>query len=91
MSSAITALKTKAPSLGGSFAVWGGLYSSFDCTFAYLRGKEDFKNSIMSGAATGAVLAARSTYYTRILPSSLAVHFAPRFEPLLARRMIDDG
>jgi hypothetical protein len=61
MSSAITALKTKAPSLGGSFAVWGGLYSSFDCTFAYLRGKEDFKNSIMSGAATGAVLAARST------------------------------
>jgi import inner membrane translocase subunit TIM17 len=60
MSSAITALKTKAPSLGGSFAVWGGLYSSFDCTFAYLRGKEDFKNSIMSGAATGAVLAART-------------------------------
>jgi hypothetical protein len=81
MSSAITALKTKAPSLGGSFAVWGGLYSSFDCTFAYLRGKEDFKNSIMSGAATGAVLAARSTYYTRSIPlspyRSLArLHFA---------------
>jgi len=60
LTSSIMAVKSKAPSLGGSFAVWGGLYSGFDCTFAWMRGKEDFKNSIMSGAATGAVLAARS-------------------------------
>jgi len=60
LSSAITAVKSRAPSLGGSFAVWGGLYSGFDCAFAYARGKEDFKNSIMSGASTGAVLAART-------------------------------
>merc|ERR1711879_1025307 len=49
MSSAITALKTKAPSLGGSFAVWGGLYSSFDCTFAYLRGKEGISEERCGG------------------------------------------
>ena len=46
--------------LPGSFAVWGGLFSTFDCTFTAMRGKEDPWNSIMSGAVTGGVLAART-------------------------------
>ena len=44
----------------GSFAIWGGLFSTIDCGLVRLRGKEDPWNSITSGAMTGAVLAARS-------------------------------
>lgn len=44
----------------GSFAVWGGLFSTFDCTLIAIRGKEDPWNSIMSGALTGGALAART-------------------------------
>ena len=44
----------------GSFAVWGGLFSTFDCTLIAVRGKEDPWNSIASGAITGGVLAART-------------------------------
>lgn len=47
-------------SLAGSFAVWGGLFSTIDCGLVRLRGKEDPWNSITSGAMTGAILAARS-------------------------------
>ena len=28
---ALTAMKARAPVLGGNFGVWGGLFSSFDC------------------------------------------------------------
>ncbi|XP_006867466.1 PREDICTED: mitochondrial import inner membrane translocase subunit Tim17-B-like [Chrysochloris asiatica] len=57
--------RTQAPwrnTLGslGSFAAWGGLFSTIDCGLVRLRGKEDPWNSITSGALTGAVLAARS-------------------------------
>ncbi|KAF8101852.1 hypothetical protein N665_0201s0164 [Sinapis alba] len=48
-----------APRLGGSFAVWGGLFSTFDCSMVYLRQKEDPWNSIFAGAATGGFLAMR--------------------------------
>eukprot|EP00962_Isochrysis_galbana_P029289 scaffold9342_cov126-Isochrysis_galbana.AAC.5 len=48
-----------APKSAGNFAVWGGLFSTFDCTFVWLRRKEDPWNSIASGALTGGVLAAR--------------------------------
>ncbi|KAL5713343.1 hypothetical protein ACHQM5_015428 [Ranunculus cassubicifolius] len=44
---------------GGSFAVWGGLFSTFDCTMVYLRQKEDPWNSITAGAATSAFLSTR--------------------------------
>lgn len=57
---AIDAVKVRAPALGGSFAVWGGLFSTFDCTLQGVRGKEDPWNSIASGAMTGGVLASRS-------------------------------
>ena len=45
--------------VAGNFAVWGGLFSTFDCTLVAVRRKEDPWNSIISGAATGGVLAAR--------------------------------
>ncbi|XP_039630933.1 mitochondrial import inner membrane translocase subunit Tim17-B isoform X1 [Polypterus senegalus] len=54
------AVRIRAPQIGGSFAVWGGLFSTIDCGLVKLRGKEDPWNSITSGAMTGAVLAARS-------------------------------
>uniref|UniRef100_A0A8C0S4V1 Solute carrier family 35 member A2 n=1 Tax=Canis lupus familiaris TaxID=9615 RepID=A0A8C0S4V1_CANLF len=56
----INAVRIRAPQIGGSFAVWGGLFSTIDCGLVRLRGKEDPWNSITSGALTGAVLAARS-------------------------------
>lgn len=55
----IQAVKANARRLGGSFAVWGGLFSTFDCCFIAIRSKEDPYNSIMSGFCTGASLAAR--------------------------------
>jgi len=55
----ITAMRARVPVIGGNFAVWGGLFSTFDCTLVAVRKKEDPWNSIISGAATGGVLAAR--------------------------------
>ena len=55
----ITAMRARVPVIGGNFAVWGGLFSTFDCTLVAIRKKEDPWNSIISGGATGGVLAAR--------------------------------
>ena len=55
----IAAVRIRAPVLGGNFGVWGGTFSVFDCTLAYVRRKEDPWNAITAGAATGGVLAAR--------------------------------
>ncbi|KAG1683577.1 Mitochondrial import inner membrane translocase subunit Tim17-A [Nymphon striatum] len=60
MAGSFTAVRQRAPILGGNFAIWGGMFSTIDCTLVYLRKKEDPWNSIASGAATGAILAARS-------------------------------
>lgn len=57
---AISRVRARVPMLGGSFAVWGTLFSCCDCTFTYFRKKEDPWNAIMSGAATGGILAARA-------------------------------
>mmetsp|Transcript_799 Transcript_799/g.2554 ORF Transcript_799/g.2554 Transcript_799/m.2554 type:complete len:232 (-) Transcript_799:324-1019(-) len=56
----VDAIKARAPITAGSFATWGALFAAFDCTFAHFRRKEDPWNSILSGAATGGVLAARA-------------------------------
>ncbi|GAA0155220.1 transporter [Lithospermum erythrorhizon] len=56
------AVRMNAPRIGGSFAVWGGLFSTFDCTMVYLRQKEDPWNSIISGAATGGLLSMRQGF-----------------------------
>ena len=50
----------RAPVMGGQFAVWGGLFACCDCTLSAVRQKEDPWNSIVSGAATGGILAARA-------------------------------
>lgn len=55
----LAAVRARAAMNGGSFAIWGGTFSAIDCGLVYSRGKEDPWNSIISGAATGGVLAAR--------------------------------
>ncbi|GAA5811412.1 mitochondrial inner membrane translocase subunit Tim17/Tim22/Tim23/peroxisomal protein PMP24 [Pilaira anomala] len=59
LTGAVSAMKARAPVLGGNFAVWGGLFSTFDCGLKGIRQKEDPWNSIISGGLTGGVLAAR--------------------------------
>jgi len=60
MAGAVSAVTARAPVLGGQFAVWGGLFACCDCTLTAIRQKEDPWNAIMSGAATGGILAARA-------------------------------
>ncbi|EFC44052.1 predicted protein, partial [Naegleria gruberi] len=67
---AIQTLKAKGPVLGGNFAMWSGLFSSFECCFLYYRGKEDFINSVASGALTGGALALRGGWKA-VMRSSL--------------------
>ena len=45
--------------VAGNFAIWGGMFSTFDCAMIAYRQKEDPWNAIASGALTGGVLAAR--------------------------------
>jgi len=51
--------RNRAPILGGNFAVWGGTFSSFDCSLQYIRRRDDHWNAIASGFLTGGALAAR--------------------------------
>ena len=51
---------TRSPVVGGNFAAWGMLFSTFECTLIQARGREDAWNSIVSGAGSAALLAARS-------------------------------
>lgn len=60
LTGSINATSVRGPVLGGQFAVWGGIFACCDCTLTAIRQKEDPWNSIMSGAATGGILAARS-------------------------------
>ncbi|KAI1501901.1 mitochondrial import inner membrane translocase, subunit Tim17/22 [Biscogniauxia marginata] len=59
---AITAIKMRAPVLGGNFGTWGGMFSLFDCTIKGLRRKEDPWNAIGAGFVTGGALAIRGGY-----------------------------
>eukprot|EP00475_Leptophrys_vorax_P003794 TRINITY_DN12217_c0_g2_i1.p1 TRINITY_DN12217_c0_g2~~TRINITY_DN12217_c0_g2_i1.p1 ORF type:complete len:282 (+),score=-27.73 TRINITY_DN12217_c0_g2_i1:69-914(+) len=54
------AVRLNGPRIGGSFAVWGGLFSTFDCSLVYLRQKEDPWNSIAAGFLTGGFLQLRA-------------------------------
>ncbi|CAK9294524.1 unnamed protein product [Gordionus sp. m RMFG-2023] len=60
MIGSLTAIKERGPIIGGNFAVWGGLFSTIDCSLVQIRKKEDPWNSITSGALTGAILAVRN-------------------------------
>uniref|UniRef100_A0A803L437 Uncharacterized protein n=1 Tax=Chenopodium quinoa TaxID=63459 RepID=A0A803L437_CHEQI len=55
----VNTVRMSAPRTGGGFAVWGGLFSIFDCGMVYVRQKEDPWNSIFAGAATGGFLQMR--------------------------------
>ncbi|TXT10879.1 hypothetical protein VHUM_02384 [Vanrija humicola] len=55
----ISAIKARAPVLGGNFGIWGGLFSTFDCAVKGYRQKEDPWNAILSGFMTGGTLAFR--------------------------------
>lgn len=57
---AILAVKYRAPILGGSFAMWGGLFSSFDCSLMKYSNQDRPINAIAAGALTGGVLAMRA-------------------------------
>ena len=57
---ALAAIKARAPILGGNFAVWTGLFYSFECVLHDLRPRDDLWNPVIAGAATGAILAGRS-------------------------------
>ncbi|RYP90828.1 hypothetical protein DL770_003037 [Monosporascus sp. CRB-9-2] len=59
---AVTAIKARAPVLGGNFGVWGGLFSTFDCAVKGVRKKEDPYNAIIAGFFTGGSLAIRGGY-----------------------------
>ncbi|XP_052161310.1 mitochondrial import inner membrane translocase subunit TIM17-2-like [Oryza glaberrima] len=52
-------VRMNAPRVAGGFAVWCGLFSACDCALVSVRQKEDPYNSIIAGAATGGILAAR--------------------------------
>ena len=59
---ALTAIKMRAPVLGGNFGVWGGLFSTFDCAVKGVRKKEDPFNAIAAGFLTGGSLAIRGGF-----------------------------
>ncbi|XP_062189982.1 mitochondrial import inner membrane translocase subunit TIM17-2-like [Phragmites australis] len=50
------AMHMNVPRVGGSLAVWAGLFCACDCALVYMRQKEDPWNCILSGAATGGIL-----------------------------------
>ncbi|CAN8256616.1 unnamed protein product [Cochlearia groenlandica] len=56
------AVSMNAPRVGGSFAVFGGLFSAFDYAMVYIRKKEDPWNLIAAGAATGGFLSMRQGF-----------------------------
>ena len=60
---AIRAIKFRAPTLGGGFAMWGGLFSIFDCSILWYRQKEGPSNAVAAGFMTGGALAARAGFH----------------------------
>ena len=59
----ITLLKKRAPILGGNFALWGGIFSTTECSLLYLRKTDDHFNPICAGFVTGGSLAIRCNSY----------------------------
>ncbi|GMR50825.1 hypothetical protein PMAYCL1PPCAC_21020, partial [Pristionchus mayeri] len=60
MMGALREVRVRGPLTASQFAAWGGMFSTIDCGLVALRKKEDPFNSIISGGATGALLAIRS-------------------------------
>jgi Tim17/Tim22/Tim23/Pmp24 family len=51
----LQSIRREAPKIGGSFAVWGGLFSTFDCTLVALRKKVQgfLQQSLQPAAVSG--------------------------------------
>lgn len=56
---ALSAIKARAPVVGGNFGVWGGLFSFYDCSIKAVRKREDAWNAILAGFFVGGSLAVR--------------------------------
>mmetsp|Transcript_3409 Transcript_3409/g.5757 ORF Transcript_3409/g.5757 Transcript_3409/m.5757 type:complete len:141 (+) Transcript_3409:51-473(+) len=56
----LTHVRNRAPLIGGSFAMWGGCFSTIDCLMIYYRQTDDPWNAIVSGFLTGGILQFRS-------------------------------
>lgn len=54
-----SAIRLRAPTIGGNFGAWGGTFSIFDCIVKGVRKTEDPWNGIISGFLTGGTLAVR--------------------------------
>ncbi|KAM3384418.1 hypothetical protein ACQJBY_008830 [Aegilops geniculata] len=52
ISGGMQAVRSNAPRIGGSFAVWGTVFSITSCAAVLVRQKEDPWNSVVAGAAT---------------------------------------
>lgn len=59
---ALRNMSKRGPVVGGNFAVWGGLFSTFDCILNKVRAKEDAWNSIAAGFLTGGFLQMRGGF-----------------------------
>ena len=44
----LQSIRREAPRIGGSFAVWGGLFSTFDCTLVALRKKGSLLSFVLA-------------------------------------------
>jgi len=59
---ALRSMSKRGPIIGGNFAIWGGLFSTFDCLLNKGRAREDYWNSIIAGALTGGVIQMRGGF-----------------------------
>ncbi|KAJ1030001.1 hypothetical protein NDA16_000914 [Ustilago loliicola] len=89
----LSAIKARAPVLGGNFGVWGGMFSSFDCAVKGIRQKEDPWNAIIAGFMTGGGLAIRSGPKTAIGSGIMCGILLGVFEGVgvLMQRMMAEG
>jgi import inner membrane translocase subunit TIM17 len=78
----VNGIKVRAPVTGGQFAVWGVFFSSFDCTLAAVRRKEDPWNSIFAGTATGGLLAIRAGPKAAAISATMGGFFLALIEGL---------
>jgi len=74
----LAAIKARAPVLGGNFGVWGGLFTTFDCTIKSVRQKEDPWNAIVAGFFTGSSLAIRGAYACARYTVTYTMQVVPR-------------
>lgn len=55
----LSAIKARAPVVGGNFGTWGGLFSFYDCGIKAIRKREDAWNAVIAGFCVGGSLAVR--------------------------------